>query len=547
MSLLTYKKFNTFGCYRGGCIRCADYDALSKTYQWNTGIVDFFHPKFTGHDSFFDPESFPTRYNRFEKELSAYHAERQSKREKVDLIIESLGPSEVISEEEKKNLVFVTLVEPTMTFKIEKKATAENFKEGLASGLELDVNDFWLSVDGKPLQGLMGDYQDPIVRINFRGLGGGNRRKKGSKGRKGKPRVNRRMDRTGGKALGQPARKTVIMEYFANYPLNNAGVETVALPLILNAPYSPDPANVALTTPTFQFNANGYTLYRCDKSWVTWEVLNRESFGIQAMMMIRDTALGAITGGGSLANIQEYASQGYSRVGFCAGAFGTPKLILRAQSTVDRIVGEKTAQDNLYRSLTNSIPTNITWVIIGAQSDFNMVGGLSTYIRIKMRVHFFGFIGIAVTQEEMGMCAGCRYQNTLLGRGVISPCCAVVRDCNNCGARIPCCRGPDITPNKGCLTLKVEEDESQCKKIRPVQAVYVPSKTLSRSKSLGVLRAPEAVTKVFRDIPSKVAGDLAVVPQIVAGNTSAKVANESSVLLGVDLQGREIYTKTKKL
>jgi len=310
-------------------------------------------------------------------------------------------------------------------------------------------------------------------------------------------RINRRLTKTGASALGQPARKTVWMEYYANYPMGSAGTSTFGEPLITNAPFSPDPGSVSLTTPTFTFNANGFSLYRCDKTLITWEVLNRETFGVQAMLLVRDTTTGATVGGGVYANVQEYASQGYTKVGFVSGTTGTPKLTLRALSIVDRVVGERTEQDNLYRSLTNSIPSNLTWIIIGCQSDSVFVNGVSSYLRMRMRVHFFGFIGIAVTMEEMMMCAGCRQQNLWIDKGIISYCCDAKRECNNCGAIIPCCRGEGVIPNPSCKKILEQRDPRRGEKI-----LLGPKQLLKRSKSMAVL-----VEKPEKNLDNQ-AGDL---------------------------------------
>lgn len=51
--------------------------------------------------------------------------------------------------------------------------TAEHVKFRLALGLQMTVEDFWLSVNGKPFVGLLGDYSDDIyLRVHVRGKGG---------------------------------------------------------------------------------------------------------------------------------------------------------------------------------------------------------------------------------------------------------------------------------------------------------------------------------------------------------------------------------------
>jgi len=326
-------------------------------------------------------------------------------------------------------------------------------------------------------------------RNNQRGRGRG-------AARRGKERINRRITNTSQSIKGQPARKTVWLEYHANYPLGSAADQTYGEPLILNGPFSPDPGTPSLTTPTFQFNANGYSLYRVESARVKLEVLNRETFGGQAYILIRDTAIGAVTGGAALANIQEYAAQGMTRSGFMGNNTSQPKTVLRMTANTREIVGEVTKFDDSYRSLTNSIPSNLVWVILGLYMDSVVSLGVSSYLFLQMKTTFFGFIGIAVTQEELGMCAGCRTLNQWLDTGKVTPCCSQKRTCNNCGANIPCSRGSGVTPHFTCEKLREEKSlESHQRVEQQVSQQVVKTDPLQKERRIQKLsqRAQEKI------------------------------------------------------
>jgi len=351
------------------------------------------------------------------------------------------------------------------------------------------------------------------------------RKSRARRGRRGPPKaplalVNRRLTNTTPRMLGQPARKTVWLEYHANYPLGAAADQTYLLPLYASAPFSPDPFASSLTTPTFAFNANGYTYYRVDQIEVRVEYLNRETFGGQGYIFLRDTSLGATVGGDSYLNIQEVASQGIVSSGFMGNASSQPKAVTRLRSTVSAIVGENVNYDTLYRSLVNSIPSNLVWLLLGLQMDSAVSEGVSSYVFLKMRTIFDGFVGIAVTLEELGMCGGCRFINLGLNRGTINHCCSVRRSCNNCGAQIPCCRGEGVVANPGCTIAQEDARPELHHRVEPYvgDAIFTP--------------------RCHAEHPSKLQRDKLTVPSPVS------TLLDRSVVLGV-LDGRELKLSTK--
>jgi len=338
------------------------------------------------------------------------------------------------------------------------------------------------------------------------------------------PRINRRLTSTSPRVLGQPARKVVWLEYHANYPLGASADQTYLLPLYASAPYSPDPETATLTTPTFAFNANGYTYYRVDHIEVRVDFLNREGFGGQGYIFLRDTSLGATTGGDSYAGVQEVASQGTVSSGFMGGVYGQAKAVTRLRSSVSTIVGENVNYDTLYRSLVNSVPSNLVWLLLGLYMDSAVSLGVSTYVFLKMRTIFDGFIGIAdIPSEEIGMCGGCRYVNSALSRGTINHCCGVRRACNNCGAQIPCCRGEGVVPNPGCTIAQEDARPELHHRVEPYSG--------------GVPFAP----RCHALHPSKLERD-----KIPTLSVPVSTVLDKSVVLGV-LDGRELKLSTKKV
>jgi len=201
---------------------------------------------------------------------------------------------------------------------------------------------------------------------------------------------------------------------------------------------------------------------------------------------------------------------------FFGNASSQPRAKLSMRGTTKSVVGETTKFEEIYRSLTNGIPTNLIWMIFGLYMDSGVSLGVSGYLHLKMLTSFFGFIGIATTMEEIGMCAACRQMNVWLDRGIISPCCSATRTCNNCAATIPCCRGTGVAANKTCEKLVIERDALSKQKVIPASLPYVPPRTMKRSKSQG------NICPKLRPAPT-LAGDLL-----------------SSVILGKDVSGREI-------
>jgi len=153
----------------------------------------------------------------------------------------------------------------------------------------------------------------------------------------------------------------------------------------------------------------------------------------------------------------------------------------------------------------------------------------------------------------------------MLERGEIQPCCEILRDCNNCGAKIPCCKGPGVVPNKGCKLLEKERTDNL--RVQATQIAYVPKSQLLRSLSQGLIQPrPNLVrtktepkltrvvkTRLYSSKEERVAlleknyqeslrgqGDISV----SGGGVSSDMTTATSI--GTDSSGKELYLLKKK-
>lgn len=280
----------------------------------------------------------------------------------------------------------------------------------------------------------------------------GNKKQKRRKGSRG-PRTSRVS-----KTL-TPARSVVWLKYVSTQTLGLAN-HSFGYPIYTNGAFAVDPSSPSgfTTTPGFSVRAAQYAAYRVRryKGSVTFE--NTTATPAETVVCHTNSNLGTSNGGSGTIDLLQFAAnrpQINTIRPIQSSAGGPNKAVHRFRHTIASIAGESIMQPG-YKSLTNTVPTNLTYLVFGWVGTSN-VTSMSVSVELMMEVEFLDYIDtltsfasekdrlLALGKPEVSMCAGCKAVQQIEFAPCPDPKCVCEDSCTNCGFSRRCsanCQSP---------------------------------------------------------------------------------------------------------
>lgn len=155
--------------------------------------------------------------------------------------------------------------------------------------------------------------------------------------------------------------------YQFNFNLINAGGESYAYPFYTNAPYDVNPALGSTSTQGHSELSTLYGKCRVIHYDSLFECVNTGNFPVMITVLHRNTNVSSA--GGSAVDLSPYAGNAYvQHVVLGHYSASSAHRTLRAHRTISQIVGSNAPRiSDDYASLVSAVPTNLTFVEIGAK------------------------------------------------------------------------------------------------------------------------------------------------------------------------------------
>jgi len=277
--------------------------------------------------------------------------------------------------------------------------------------------------------------------------------------RKGKKRVSKmRKGRT--TTTLTPARKKVWLKYVSQQSLGGGAHVGFAYPIYSNAAFAVDPSAPAgyTTTPGFSVPATQYAAYRVLRYRGKISFENTTAIPAQTIVCHSNTALGAPNGGGTAVDLLQFAANRpkVNTIKPIQGSGGGPNRVEhRFNHSVAFIAGETVNQPG-YKSLTNTVPSILTYIVFGYVSAANLAT-MQMGVELEMLVEFLDYIDTLTSFQSEGerlaklgtteilKCAGCKAVEEIELLPCPDPNCCIVDLCSNCGFSRRCsmnCQSP---------------------------------------------------------------------------------------------------------
>jgi hypothetical protein len=190
-----------------------------------------------------------------------------------------------------------------------------------------------------------------------------------------------------------PEEVDTMLTYQATINLKNVSGLYWAYPLFTNAPYDVDPSLGSTATIGMAEFSAAYQRYRVLRYTADVRFINVGIFPTSVMLIHSNTLLS--TAGGNATNLEPYIGNLTSQRAVCGHSYsGTSERTLKSTHSISQISGALEATtDTTYSSQTSSVPTNLTYLEIGATIHdpvgSYLVNGVVAVVILKMVTRFY--------------------------------------------------------------------------------------------------------------------------------------------------------------
>jgi len=215
---------------------------------------------------------------------------------------------------------------------------------------------------------------------------------------------------------------------------------------------------VSSTTPGFSVESIKFKEYEplMYEGWIEFAPLIATSTTIAApavSFVCHSLTSNGISSGVSAVDLTPCVSLGAGNSEKMVGAQGAIPVRHTFRRTFRSVFGNTTNTDN-FRSATNTVPANTSFLCFGFKAPQQGTAALVTTVELNLRVkvRFFSYIDNLTSQVQ-----GAKYGNMICaacfaGEGLpYTPCCEVMQKCPNDGCLRPCCVGDQ---SRNCTNKK---------------------------------------------------------------------------------------------
>jgi hypothetical protein len=187
-----------------------------------------------------------------------------------------------------------------------------------------------------------------------------------------------------------PPSVDVVLSYCdATLTRNNVGSAYLTFNMRLNNAYDPDPLLLSGGMSGFNEYAKFYSFYRVLNTEIEWNVCNNETFPVYCGYF----ASGAPLSVSSVATAADALENPYSMGPYSLSPKGgMDRVNSRRSYVLSNVWGDKLnyLADDSFASSVSSGPTYIIVATFVAYAPSNFVAGISSNLRLRMRIRFYG-------------------------------------------------------------------------------------------------------------------------------------------------------------
>jgi len=254
----------------------------------------------------------------------------------------------------------------------------------------MNEDDFWLSINGKPMTQRLGDYAQPIiVRTHIRGLGGGRKRAKKTGEITRRLRVNHL--KIGFSMNIIPDEVDADLCFFKNWQLNAAANTSMSYAFQSNAAWDVDPAVGSGNTMGLAAWSTFYSYYRVYA--YTYEIqVSNQDLTATTVSVVNCNFLLAVGAGHSIltSSFNAYSQHkliAASTGGACTHTFKKRIMVAKLVGGVDIETGD------MWRGVTGgvggSVPSDLVYNIIGLDNVNNLTNGCIVFYKLTMHMRLY--------------------------------------------------------------------------------------------------------------------------------------------------------------